>query len=114
MIRQQPGSSESQIAKKRIDQLRAQVGDIALQPAANFADKNKKKKEIAKASNGEAPAEQHAPVPPELRGGGGDLAPLPTDSDSRPPPPAADPLAMPWSPLTSPEPSPTPEATATP
>jgi outer membrane protein assembly factor BamD len=114
VIRQQPGSSESQIAKKRIDQLRAQVGDLALQPAANFAEKNTKKKEIAKASNGEAPPEQHAPVPPELRGGGGDLAPLPTDSDSLPPPPAADPLAMPGSPLTSPEPSPTPEATATP
>ena len=113
VIRQQPGSSESQIAKQRIDQLRAQVGDIALQPAANFADKNKKK-EIAKASNGEAPAEQRAPVPPELRGGGGDLAPLPTDSDSLPPPAAADPLAMPTNPLASPEPSPTPEATATP
>jgi outer membrane protein assembly factor BamD len=115
VIRQQPGSSESEIAKKRIDQLRAQVGDMALQPAANFAEKNKKKeKEIAKASNGEGPPEQRPPVPPELRGGGGDLAPLPTDSDSLPPPAATDPLGLPANPLTSPEPSPTPEATATP
>jgi outer membrane protein assembly factor BamD len=114
VIRQQPGSSESAIAKKRIEQLRAQVGDIALQPAANFAEKNKKKTEIAKTSAGGAPAEQRAPAPPELRSGGGDLAPLPTDSDSLPPPAAADPLAIPANPLTSPEPSPTPEATATP
>ena len=87
---------------------------VALQPAANFAAKGKAKKDIAKASTGEAPAEQRAPAPPGLRCGGGDLAPLPTDSDSLPPPAAADPLAMPSNPLASPEPSPTPEATATP
>src|SRR5205085_6208889 len=91
VIRQQPGSSESQIAKKRIDQLRTQVGETALQPAAAFMDrnaKNKGKKDVAKASTASTPAEQRAPVPPELRGGAGDLAPLPVDSDSLPPPAA--------------------------
>ena len=34
VIRQQPGSSEGDQAKKRIDQLRAKVGDAALQPQA--------------------------------------------------------------------------------
>src|SRR5437762_8812691 len=33
VIRQQPGSTESNLAKKRIDQLRAKVGESALQPA---------------------------------------------------------------------------------
>ena len=118
VIRQQPGSSESQIAKKRIDQLRAQVGDTALQPAAAFMErnaKNKPKKTVAKASDGAAPAtEQRAPVPPELRGSAGDLAPLPVDSDSLPPPAAVDGSAPPDTSVAPPEPSATPDATATP
>src|SRR5205809_52638 len=43
VIRQQPGSTESEQAKKRIDQLRAKVGDAALQPAFSAADAGKKK-----------------------------------------------------------------------
>src|SRR5437870_5866923 len=43
VIRQQPGSAESEQAKKRIDQLRAKVGDAALQPAFSAADAGKKK-----------------------------------------------------------------------
>jgi len=117
VIRQQPGSSESEIAKKRIDQLRAKVGDAALQPAAVTLDKNAKnnpKKTAAKTPVSTAPSsEQRAPVPPELRGNGRDLAPLPVDSDSLPPPAAADGSAPPDA-LPTPEPSATPEATATP
>src|SRR5213594_3871621 len=43
VIRQQPGSAESDRAKKRIDELRAKVGDAALQPAFSAADAGKKK-----------------------------------------------------------------------
>jgi outer membrane protein assembly factor BamD len=117
VIRQQPGSSESEIAKKRIDQLRAKVGDAALQPAAATAANNAKnnpKKTAAKAPAFAPPAsEQRAPAPPELRGSARDLAPLPVDSDSLPPPAAADGSA-PLDAAPAPEPSATPEATATP
>src|SRR5438445_2797124 len=43
VIRQQPGSQESNEAKKRIDQLRAKVGDAVLQPALSTAEAGKKK-----------------------------------------------------------------------
>src|SRR5262249_1970835 len=43
VIRQQPGSEESNEAKKRIDQLRAKFGDAALQPAIPVAQNAKKK-----------------------------------------------------------------------
>jgi len=45
VIRQQPGSAESNLAKKRIDQLRAKVGESALQPAVSTAQATKKKTE---------------------------------------------------------------------
>src|SRR5438046_6049327 len=43
VIRQQPGSAESDRAKKRIDELRGKVGDAAIQPAFSAADAGKKK-----------------------------------------------------------------------
>src|SRR5438270_13906527 len=43
VIRQQPGSQESNQAKKRIDQLRAKFGDAALQPALPMGQASKKK-----------------------------------------------------------------------
>jgi outer membrane protein assembly factor BamD len=43
VIRQQPGSRESEQAKKRIDQLRGKLGDAALQPAYIAAEEAKKK-----------------------------------------------------------------------
>jgi outer membrane protein assembly factor BamD len=43
VIRQQPGSNESNLAKKRIDQLRAKVGEAALQPAIPASQASKKK-----------------------------------------------------------------------
>ena len=45
VIRQQPGSEESNEAKKRIDQLRAKFGDAALQPALAVSQTGKKKGE---------------------------------------------------------------------
>src|SRR5881227_3621822 len=45
VIRQQPGSEESNEAKKRIDQLRAKFGEAALQPALPVAQGGKKKGE---------------------------------------------------------------------
>src|SRR6184192_2460927 len=47
VIRQQPGSQESNQAKKRIDQLRAKFGDAALQPALPVAQQGSKKKSEA-------------------------------------------------------------------
>ena len=122
VIRQMPGSSESEQAKKRIEQLRSKVGDAALQSAAEIAERRSKvttKKTVARSENGAPPPgpEERAPVPPELRGNPNDIAPLPppSDPDSLPPPATTDGSADPV-PDTSitPEPSPTPEATATP
>ncbi len=42
VIRQQPGSPESAIAKTRIEQLRSKVGDAALQSAAEIAERRAK------------------------------------------------------------------------
>jgi outer membrane protein assembly factor BamD len=117
VIRQQPGSSESEMAKKRIDQLRAKVGEAALQPAAIQAErlaKSNPKKNVAKTPISTSPgSEQRPPVPPALRGGARDLEPLPVDSGSLPPPAAVDGSAPPDT-APAPEPSATPEATATP
>ena len=117
VIRQQPGSSESELAKKRIEQLRAKVGEAALEPAAAIAERNAKnnpKKPVAKAPPSTSPAtEQRPPAPPELRGSARDLAPLPVDSDSLPPPAAADGSAPPDAPP-APDLSATPGETATP
>src|SRR6266705_2378993 len=49
VIRQQPGSTESNLAKKRIDQLRAKVGESALQPVTPAAQAGKKKGEAHEA-----------------------------------------------------------------
>src|SRR6266567_942064 len=43
VIRQQPGSKDSNQAKKRIDELRAKFGDAALQPAFTVGETGKKK-----------------------------------------------------------------------
>src|SRR6202023_3674064 len=43
VIRQQPGSPESEKAKKRIDQLRAKVGEKVLQPLQDTKEADKKK-----------------------------------------------------------------------
>jgi outer membrane protein assembly factor BamD len=118
VIRQQPGSPESAIAKTRIEQLRSKVGDAALQSAAEIAErraKNTTNKTVAKSSTPAPSSEERPPAPPEMRGSPDQIAPLPaTDADSLPPPATTDgSTAAPETSIT-PEPSPTPEATATP
>src|SRR5213595_2977697 len=81
VIRQQPGSSESDRAKKKIDELRAKVGEAALQPAFAAADAAKKKQsphggQVAKGGS-------------TMRGSTNNEAPLPApETDVSLPPPA--------------------------
>src|SRR6266581_4916719 len=82
VIRQQPGSEESNEAKKRIDQLRAKFGDAALQPALPVAQTGKKKGE----AHGARTAETGSAKP----GAANNEAPLPApETDSSLPPPAS-------------------------
>ena len=82
VIRQQPGSEESNEAKKRIDQLRAKFGDAALQPALPVAQTGKKK--------GEAHGARTAGTGSAKPGAANNEAPLPApESDSSLPPPAS-------------------------
>jgi len=83
VIRQQPGSEESNQAKKRIDQLRAKFGDAVLQPALPVAQQGSKKKSEAHGaeSAGTGSAKPGAP---------NNEAPLPpSETDSSLPPPAS-------------------------
>jgi outer membrane protein assembly factor BamD len=80
VIRQQPGSPESEMAKKRIDQLKAKLGEDALKPAFAQAEAEEAKKKAATktAKVGD----------PGVRGSSNDDAPLPppeTDSALSPP-----------------------------
>jgi outer membrane protein assembly factor BamD len=118
VIRQQPGSQESNEAKKRIDQLRAKFGDAALQPALPLGQVAKKKSDM----HGARTAESESAKP----GAPNNEAPLPaSDSDGSLPPPASlapdtttapDPLLAPpgASTGTSSNASPAPEASASP
>src|SRR5213596_3432969 len=82
VIRQQPGSIESDRAKKRIDQLRAKVGDAALQPIVATAGTSNKK--------GGASGDRMAKRGPATPGSANDQAPLPSpDTDLSLPPPAS-------------------------
>ena len=83
VIRQQPGSEESNQAKKRIDQLRAKFGDAALQPALPVAQQVSKKKS-------EAHGAQSAGTGSAKPGAANNEAPLPaSETDSSLPPPAS-------------------------
>ena len=116
VIRQQPGSAESNRAKKRIDQLRAKVGDAALQPALATAPTSKKK--------GGASGDKIAKRGPAAPGSANDQVPLPsTDTDLSLPPPASlapdtttapEPPPPPPSASTSSDASPAPETSASP
>ncbi|MFZ0915406.1 MAG: outer membrane protein assembly factor BamD [Candidatus Udaeobacter sp.] len=82
VIRQQPGSEESNQAKKRIDQLRAKFGDAALQPALTVSQTGKKK--------GEARGAQSVETGSAKPGAPNNDAPLPApETDSSLPPPAS-------------------------
>src|SRR5437867_9346864 len=116
VIRQQPGSQESNEAKKRIDQLRAKFGDAALQPALPMGQASKKKSDM----HGARTAESGSAKP----GSANNEAPLPaSEDDSSLPPPASlapdtttapDPLLAPPGTSTSSSTLPTSEASASP
>jgi outer membrane protein assembly factor BamD len=82
VIRQQPGSEESNEAKKRIDQLRAKFGDAALQPAIPVSQNAKKKPDAQGARSAGAGSARP--------GAANNEAPLPaSEADSSLPPPAS-------------------------
>src|SRR6266508_820234 len=116
VIRQQPGSEESNKAKKRIDQLRAKFGEAALQPALPVAQGGKKK--------GEAHGARTAGTGSAKPGAANNEAPLPApETDSSLPPPASlapdtttapEPLLPPPGTSTSSDTSPSADASASP
>jgi len=116
VIRQQPGSEESNEAKKRIDQLRAKFGEAALQPALPVAQGGKKK--------GEAHGARTAGTGSAKPGAANNEAPLPApETDSSLPPPASlapdtttapEPLLPPPGTSTSSDTSPPADASASP
>src|SRR4029077_1506790 len=74
VIREQPGSVESEKAKKRIDQLRAKLGDAVM--AAIPSENQKKPAETAK----------HEPATRAPSGGSGGALPPPATNSSMTPP----------------------------
>ena len=116
VIRQQPGSTESNLAKKRIDQLRSKVGEAALQAALAPAQTGTKK--------GEAHGARTAGTESAKPGAANNEAPLPApDNDVSLPPPASlapdittapDHLFAPTSTSTSSDTSSSPAASASP
>jgi outer membrane protein assembly factor BamD len=109
VIRQQPGSAESEKAKKRIDQLRKKVGEKALQPMEDEAQKKK----AAEQAKSKGPAQG---APATAPSSGSTSAPiLPPDLDtSLPPPPSGPSSLMPPGSSTEPSDSASPEPTSTP
>src|SRR5437879_240426 len=99
VIRQQPGSTESEKAKKRIDQLRAKLGDKVLQPLQEKEAEKKKSTDQQKTKS--APESTPAPNSGSI---------LPPDLDSSLPPPPST-----WGDTTAPPASSTePGSSATP
>jgi outer membrane protein assembly factor BamD len=85
VIRQQPGSDESERAKKRIDQLRAKLGEAALQPRFVAAEAEQKKTNPQEAKGAKQPTGE-----PESANSAASKAPLPpSESDASLPPPAS-------------------------
>ena len=126
VIRQQPGSKESEEAKKRIDQLRAKLGDTALQPAYVAAEEAKKKeaeKNKRQGAGGTAATPVPERTPTERASSDSAASPEPARSTVDRPvsPPASDLVQPPRSLLpdrnpfdTAPESSATPESSPTP
>ena len=89
VIREQPGSSESEKAKKRIDQLKAKLGEDALKPAFAVAEAEAAKKKAAKRESPKGDSAAHA-------SSANDVAPLPpAEPDVGLPPPPASSSLMP-------------------
>lgn len=103
VIRQQPGSAESEKAKKRIDELRAKVGEKALAPVQDLEAEKKKAAEQAK---NKAPGQGAPPPASSSRSAPG----LPPDiNSSLPPPPSGPSSLLPAGASSEPLPSGTPE-----
>ena len=103
VIRQQPGSTEGEKAKKRISELRKKVGDQNLQPPATTAAAANKSRKKSRSNDNTPPpsSNEMAPLPP-------------SDTDASLPPPASllpDTTTAPPSTTESSAPSPTPQAT---
>lgn len=116
VIRRDPKSPASEVAKKRVDELRAKFGEAALKPPEQSPAELARAKQRQKAE-GEAVAaglrpppetvgpERRAPKPPDFRGNPADLAPLPGGvGDSLPPAPGAPSAATDSSATPSPSP----------
>jgi outer membrane protein assembly factor BamD len=95
VIRQQPGSAEGDKSKKRVEEIRAKIGEAALQPAISVANtakgKGEKREATSENSQPRDSARTGAPLPPP-------------EADTSLPPPAS---LMPDT-TTAPETSPTP------
>ncbi|MFN2508758.1 MAG: outer membrane protein assembly factor BamD [Chthoniobacterales bacterium] len=112
VIRQQPGSAESDRAKRRVAELRAKVGDGALQPAAVTAQTAKKPTRTAASGRSDEDSDDATP----MRLSPADVAPLPPPEadESLPPPASLTPNTTTAPDVPSANASPTPEATASP
>ncbi len=85
VIRQQPGSNESEKAKVRLDQLKKKLGEEALKPAFAAVEAENKKKAAIKSS-----ARDRSARTPEPESSANDAAPLPPpETDGSLPPPAS-------------------------
>ena len=117
VIRQESGSTTGALAKKRVDELRAKVGDKQLQPAEVTAATAKKPKPTTTAAAGSASGARGSGDSSLMHTSPGDVAPLPPpEYDESLPPPASltpDKTTAPDLP-SPPAASPTPEATASP
>ena len=111
VIRQQPGSTESEKAKKRIEELRAKVGDKVLQSAQETkeaeAKKAKGQEKADAAASAEKPPAENPPAPDSA-------SVLPPDLDTAPPPLPSTSLGSSSSSSSEPATSATPEPTSAP
>jgi outer membrane protein assembly factor BamD len=111
VIRQQPGSAESERAKKRIEELRARVGDKALQSAQEAQTAEAQKAKEREKTKTAASAEK----PPAENPSASDSAPiLPSDLDTALPPPPSTGSSSSSSSLSEPVTTATPEPTSAP
>jgi len=104
VIRQQPGSTASERARQRVNELRAKVGDAALQPPAVTAATAKKPAAKTSAASSSSPSDD-AGIP--MRTSPEDAPLPPAEADESLPPPAS----LTPDTTTAPDPSPTPSPT---
>lgn len=112
VIRQEPGSAASDRAKRRVEALRAKVGDGALQPAAVTAATAKKPKATTTAATSGPPDGRGSSGSSLMRTSPSDVAPLPPPEadESLPPPASLAPDNTTAPDLSTPSASPTPPA----